>query len=98
MAHNRDRLRRTRDGLYEVGVYIKKDKHDRFVAQVLVALKGDLVACEVVTGRATALPADTTFEAAAERSFAWALEHVPRVFQVDPGELKVELLDRPLFV
>ena len=27
----RDRLRRTRDGRYEVGVYIEKDKYARFV-------------------------------------------------------------------
>ena len=36
MTSNRDRLRRTRDGRYEVGVYIEKDKYARFVAQVLV--------------------------------------------------------------
>ena len=33
MISNRDRLRRTRDGRYEVGVYIEKDKCARFVAQ-----------------------------------------------------------------
>ena len=35
---NRDKLRRTPDGGYEVGVYIEKDKYARFVAKVLVAL------------------------------------------------------------
>ena len=37
MISNRDRLRRTRDGRYEVGVYIERDKYARFVAKVLVA-------------------------------------------------------------
>ena len=36
MPSNRDRLRRTPDGRYEVGVYIEKDKYARYVAQVLV--------------------------------------------------------------
>ena len=30
---NHTRLRRTRDGRYEVGVYIEKDKYARFVAR-----------------------------------------------------------------
>ena len=33
MTSPRDRLRRTRDGRYEVGVYIEKDIYARFVAQ-----------------------------------------------------------------
>ena len=35
MTTPRDRLRRTRDGRYEVGVYIEKDIYARFVAEVL---------------------------------------------------------------
>jgi hypothetical protein len=36
MRSNHDRLRRTPDGRYEVGVYIEKNKYGMHVAQMLV--------------------------------------------------------------
>ena len=49
MPSNRDKLRRTRDGRYEVGVYIEKDKYARYVAKVLVAYEREGVSQVAMT-------------------------------------------------
>jgi hypothetical protein len=51
MKSNRDRIRLTRDGRPEVGVYIEKNKFGMHVAQVLVANREEPVTREGVGHR-----------------------------------------------
>ena len=68
MISNRGRLRRTRDGRYEVGVYIERDKYARFVAKVLVAYDREGVSQVACRRR-------RNFDQAAKAGHSWALEH-----------------------
>ena len=80
MAKNRDRLRRTTDGHYEVGVYIEKDKYARFVAKVLVPYDA-----EAATHLAMTLDPEPTFELAATAAHSWAQERIPANLRFRPG-------------
>ena len=61
MTTNRDRLRRTRDGRYEVGVYIERDRFARYVAKVLVAYEREGVSQVAMT-----MPPAPNFDLAAK--------------------------------
>ena len=87
MKSNRDRVRRTRDGRYEVGVYIEKDKL-RFVAQVLVPY-----GLEAVTHRVKTIGPLLTFEDAVAAARSWALEHIPAMYKFPREDLVITLLD-----
>lgn len=88
--NNRDKLCRTPDGRYRVGAFIARDAHGRFVAEVLVALKG--VDQEVLPVSAQRLPPEAAFEDAAREAREWAFQHLPRIYEFDPQDLEVELL------
>ncbi len=96
MKPTRDRLRRTRDGRYEVGVYIEKDKYARFVARVLVPLRGagDAVA---VTHLAKTIGPMLAYDDVAKAAHAWALEHIPLMYHFGPEDLEITLLREPEF-
>lgn len=92
MPSNRDKLRRTRDGRYEVGVYIEKDKYARYVAKVLVAYEREGVSQVAMT-----MPPAPNFDLAAKAGHSWALEHIPAIYKFSPEDLVVTLLDGPEF-
>ena len=43
------------------------------------------------------LPPEPTFELAAMKAREWALEYIPKVFEIDEEDLDVELLKRAEF-
>ena len=92
MTHNRHRVRRTRDGRYEVGVYIEKDKYARYVAQVLVPYER-----EGVTQLAKSMGPALTFDLAAKAGHSWALERIPAIYMFPQEDLVITLLDGPGF-
>ena len=92
MTANLDRLRRTRDGRYEVGVYIERDKYARYVAKVLVAYDREGVSQVAMT-----MPPASNFDLAAKAGHSWALEHIPAIYKFSPEDLVITLLDGPEF-
>jgi hypothetical protein len=92
MLTNRDKLRRTRDGRYEAGVYITKNKYAQYVARVLLPYSyGDQ------TIEAKAFAPEPSFELAAAASRSWALAHIPGIYGISADDLVVTLMDGPEF-
>ncbi len=89
---NHDRLRRTRDGRYEVGVYIEKDIYARFVAQVLVPYNED-----PVPHLAKTIGPMLAYDDVAKAAHAWALEHIPAIYKFGQEDLVITLLKVPEF-
>jgi len=95
--HNRDKLCRTPDGRYRAGVFVVEDPAGRFRAQVLVARKG-VGPGEIIALPAQRLPPQATFEDAVGAARAWALEHLPQIYECAPDDVSLELLqDAPEF-
>ena len=92
MNSNRDRLRRTRDGRYEVGVYIEKDKCAQYVAQVLVPYNED-----PVPHLAQTIGPMLAYDDVAKAAHAWALEHIPLMYHFGPEDLVITLMKKPVF-
>ena len=92
MAKNRDRLRRTADGRYDVGIYTKRDEHGRFVAQLFLRYEG--IEEPIL---AKTMGPEPTFQLAATAARSWTQEHIPAMFHFDPEDLVVAQLDRPEF-
>ena len=96
MAHNRDNLRRTWEDHFEAGVFVKEDPRGGYVASVLLPAKAG-AAGEVVTLSAFVMPRVASREVAVARARSWAALHVPAIFEFDPADLDIALLDRPTF-
>ena len=91
MSPNRDNLHRTQDGYYLAGVRVRPDGQGGHLAHIYIAIKGPQG--EVDTVHAMTMPRVPTFDVAAERAHAWASEHLPRIFELAPGDLRAELME-----
>ncbi|MBI4307207.1 MAG: hypothetical protein HY684_00175 [Chloroflexi bacterium] len=84
-----------RTGRFTAGVHIEGEKCP-FVATILVAQQGD-VEFETFSHREHRLTGDSR-EELLEEALAWAREHVPQRYGVDPDLLDVEVLKYDLIV
>ena len=89
MRSARERLRRTPDGRYEVGVYIEKDKYAKYVAQVLIGYGYN---CDPYTVLAREMEPTYTFEESAIAAREWIKEHITKIYEVKWEDMVVTLL------